>query len=77
MREIGMLLNVTLVTVPYGERLTMMQIEEPHNKPVGGGTGNKGWLYVAQVKCHVGDFFAALILLIGVKFFDESVAGAK
>ena len=55
----------------------MMQVEEPHNEPVSGGTGNKGWLYVAQVKCNVGDFFAALILLVVVKFFDESVARAK
>ncbi len=54
----------------------MVKVEDAHDEPVGGGTGNKGWLYVAQVKCHVGDFFGALILFVGVKFFDESVAGA-
>ncbi len=54
----------------------MVRVEDAHDEPVGGGTGNKSWLYVSQVKCHVKDFFVAFILFIGIKFLDVSVAGA-
>lgn len=52
--------------------------EDAYDEPVvGGRTGDKGWLYVAQVKCRIGYFFSALIFFVGIEFFDVSIAGAQ
>ena len=51
--------------------------EDAYDEPVGRRTGDKGWLYVAQVKCRIGYFFSALIFFVGIEFFDVSIARAQ